>query len=160
MKFEPDTVRVRALLPTVAEIGEREVSAGGDAGTTVKTVGELGLAPGLTTVTFTVPGFTRSEAGTWAVTCVELTYVLVSAVPFHCTTAPGKIEPPELEKLGKPVTVSVNAGLPATAELGLMERKKAVCGVTVKVRAFEAGAPGLTTVMDAEPGRAVREVGI
>lgn len=160
MKFEPDIVRVSALLPTVAEMGEREASAGGDAGTMVKTTALLGLAPGLTMVTLAVPGAAISDAGTWAVTCVELTYVVVSGIPFHCTTAPEKIDPPETEKVGLPFTVSVNAGLPATAELGLRERTNAVCGVTVKVRALDAAAPGLTTVIEPEPGTAVRAAGI
>ena len=83
MKLEPEIVRVRALLPTVAEMGEREVSAGGDAGTIVKTRALLGLAPGLTIATLAVPAAAISDAGTWAVTCVELTYVVVSGVPFH-----------------------------------------------------------------------------
>jgi len=112
-KFEPEIVRVKAALPAVAEVGEREASAGGDAGTMVKTTASLGLAPGLMIVILAVPGVAMNEAGTWAVTCEELTYVVVSEVPFHCTTAPDKIG------FSEPVvTVIVNAGPPATAELG------------------------------------------
>ena len=44
--------------------------------------------------------------------------------------------------------MSVNAGLPAIAEVGLMKRTFAIWGVTVKVRALDGGAPGLTTVME------------
>lgn len=59
-----------------------------------------------------------------------------------------------------PFTVRVNAGAPAVTEVGLRESAFADSAVTVKVRALEAGAPGLTTVMEAEPGRAIKELGI
>ena len=62
-----------------------------------------------------------SEAGTWAFNCKELTYVVVSGVPFHCTTAPDKIGFSE-----PPLTVRVDAGPPATAELGLRKRSNAI----------------------------------
>ena len=83
VKFEPETVRANALLPTVVEVGDREVRAGGEAGRMVKTAGKPGLALGLTIVMLAVPGVAMSEAGTWAVNCVELTNVVTSGVPFH-----------------------------------------------------------------------------
>ena len=66
-KFEPDNVRVRALLPAVAARGEREASAGGDAGRIVKTADEPGKLLGLRIAILAVPGDAMREAGTWAV---------------------------------------------------------------------------------------------
>jgi len=81
--------------------------------------------------------------------------VVVSAVPFHFTTAPDK------NGFSEPaLTVSVRAGPPATAELGLTKRSDGVTGVTVKVRALDGGALGLTTVMEPEPGREVSSAGM
>ena len=65
---------------------------------------------GFTTVTGTVPAVPMSAAPIDAVSCAELTNVVVRAAPFHCTTAPDT-------KL-LPLTVSVNAGPPAVALLG------------------------------------------
>jgi hypothetical protein len=78
---------------------------------------------GLTTVTEAVPAAAMSLDGTAAVNCVALTYVVVSAVPFHCTTeafAP-------FTKL-VPFTVSVNAAPPTIAEAGTNEE---IVGVEV-----------------------------
>src|SRR5947208_1866293 len=52
-----------------------------------------------------------SEAGMLAVSCVELTKVVVRAAPFHSTVAP-------VTKF-VPLAVSVKAGPPAVAELGV-----------------------------------------
>jgi hypothetical protein len=70
------------------------------------------LCPGLTTVTEAVPSSARSVAGTEAVSCVELTNVVVRAVPFQSTVEP-------LTKLA-PLTVSVKPGPPSVAEAGLI----------------------------------------
>src|SRR3982074_1567713 len=67
---------------------------------------------GLNTVTLAVPGEAILAAGTVAVNCPVLTNVVVKAVPFHWIDAPFTKLPP--------FTVSVNAGPPAVAELGLM----------------------------------------
>ena len=68
------------------------------------------LPPGLTTVTGAVPAPAMSVAGIAAVSWLALTNVVVRVVPFHRTVAP-------LTKFA-PVTVKVNAGPPAGAELG------------------------------------------
>src|SRR5437870_1932470 len=68
---------------------------------------------GLLTVTLAVPCVATSLAGIAAVSCVLLTNVVVRGAPFHCT-----LEPPTNPW---PVTFSVNAPLPAAAELGLSE---------------------------------------
>src|SRR5271163_2900430 len=66
---------------------------------------------GLKTVTEAVPAVAMSPAGTAAVNCVPLTNVVVSPVPFHCTT-----ETPLTKFV--PVTVSVKPAPPAVAEVG------------------------------------------
>ena len=66
---------------------------------------------GLNTVTLAVPAMAMSEARIEAVSWVEETYVVVRSAPFQRTT--------ELETKFVPFTVSVKAGPPAVAELGL-----------------------------------------
>jgi hypothetical protein len=87
-----------------AELGESDVMAGGVPGaalmvksitfdTAVVTVvltfcvGDC-AEPGISTATWTVPVPVRSDAGTGAVNSIELTSVVVSAVPFHKINAP------------------------------------------------------------------------
>ena len=84
---------------------------------------------GLKTVTLAVPAAATSAAVIVAVSCVLLTKVVVRSPPFHLTTE-------VLMKL-VPVTVSVNAALPAAIPLGLKLASvgaglSAAC-VTVKV---------------------------
>ena len=67
----------------------------------------------LKTVTFAVPEFVTSEAVIAAVSCVELTKVVVLFEPFHLT-----IDSPFTKFV--PFTVKVNALEPANAEVGLM----------------------------------------
>jgi hypothetical protein len=67
--------------------------------------------PGFTTVTLTGITAAICAAATAAVNCVALTKVVVSGLPFQFTTAAGSNP--------VPVTVSVNPGAPAVAELGL-----------------------------------------
>ena len=69
--------------------------------------------PGFTTVTEAVPTVAIRAAVTVAVSCVEETNVVVSAVPFHFTVEP--------ETKLVPFTVSVNCGPPAVAQVGLIE---------------------------------------
>ena len=72
------------------------------------------VAPqGLTTVTEAVPAVAIREAGTVAVSCVEETNVVASAVAFHFTV--------EVETKFVPFTVKVNCGPPAVAQVGLSE---------------------------------------
>ena len=67
-------------------------------------------APGFTTVTVAMPAEAIRAAETEAVSCVALTKVVASAVPFHCTTAP--------EMKPVPFTVSVNAAALGAADAG------------------------------------------
>jgi len=67
--------------------------------------------PGLLTAMLAVPGAAIKLAGTEALNCVPLMYVVGKAVPFHCTVDP--VTNPV------PLTVSVNAGIPAVADGGL-----------------------------------------
>ena len=68
---------------------------------------------GVTTVIEAVPAVAIREAGTVAVSCVVETNVVVSAVPLHFTVEPDT-------KL-VPLTVNVNCGPPAVAQVGLSE---------------------------------------
>jgi hypothetical protein len=68
---------------------------------------------GFTTVTEAVPAVAISAAVTVAVTCVEETNIVLSAVPFHFTV--------EVELKFVPFTVKVNCGPPAAAHVGLIE---------------------------------------
>jgi hypothetical protein len=68
---------------------------------------------GFTTVTEAVPAVAMRAAVTVAVTCVEETNVVVSAVPFQFTV--------EVETKFVPFTVNVNCGPPAAAHVGLIE---------------------------------------
>ena len=68
---------------------------------------------GFTTVIEAVPAVAMREAGTVAVSCVEETNVVASAVAFHFTV--------EVETKFVPFTVKVNCGPPAAAQIGLSE---------------------------------------
>ena len=76
----------------------------------------LDVAPehvGFTTVIEAVPAVAIREAGTVAVSCVEETNIVASAVPFQFTVEP--------ETKFVPFTVKVNCGPPAPAQVGLSE---------------------------------------
>ena len=68
---------------------------------------------GVTTVIEAVPAVAIREAGTVAVSWVEETNVVASAVAFHFTVEP--------ETKLVPFTVRVNCAPPAVAQLGLSE---------------------------------------
>src|SRR5438067_5462288 len=68
---------------------------------------------GLTTRTLAVPAVAVSALEMLAVRRVSLTKVVGRALPFHCTVEP--------ETKPEPSTVSVNAGPPAAAVLGVSE---------------------------------------
>src|SRR5205823_212291 len=75
---------------------------------------ELDVPPpgaGLKIVTVAVPAAAMSAAEIAAVSCVAETYVVARSAPFHRTTA--------LVTKFVPVTVSVKAGPPAVAEVGV-----------------------------------------
>ena len=56
-----------------------------------------------------------------AVNCVALRYVVASAEPFHCTTAPGA-------KFA-PLTANTRVAAPAVAALGLIEASDGISAV-------------------------------
>src|SRR5438094_1928353 len=66
-----------------------------------------------TTVIETVPALAIREAGTVAVSCVEETYIVTSAVPFQFTV--------EVETKFVPLTVNVNCGPPGVTQVGSIE---------------------------------------
>jgi len=68
---------------------------------------------GVTTVIEAVPAVAIRDAGTVAVTCVDETKAVASAVPFQFTV--------EVETKFVPFTVNVNCGPPTVAQVGLSE---------------------------------------
>ena len=110
-KFVPVTVSVKADPPTVALLGERELSPG--TGLSRLNGRDEEVPPpgaGLNTVTCAVPAVVMSAARMAAVSWVALTNVVVRSVPFQRTTDP--------ETKFVPVTVRVNAAPPAGPLLG------------------------------------------
>jgi hypothetical protein len=99
---------VNAAPPAVVTLGESELIVGPFR---MAKAAPVEFAPPELTVMFAVPALAMRLAGTEAVSCVELTNAVVSADPFHWTTA--------LEAKLLPVTARVKAGPPAVAELGL-----------------------------------------
>jgi hypothetical protein len=153
-KLVPLTVRLKAGPPAAVLEGESKLAVG--TGLLMVNVRALVVPPpgeGFTTVTDAVPAVAMSPAGTEAVNCVLLTWLVVSPVAFHCTV--------EVETNLVPVTVSVKAGPPAVALKG--ESKVAVGTglLIVKVRAFDVPPPGegFTTVTDAVPAVAMSPTG-
>jgi hypothetical protein len=104
---------------------------------------------GLTTVIEAVPGLAMREADTVAVSCVAETNVVVSAAPFQFTT--------EVETKFAPLTVNVNCGSPAAAQVGLSELMVGTALiVNVAAPEFVAQVPTMT---EAVPGVAMSEAG-
>src|SRR4026207_778739 len=104
---------------------------------------------GLTTVIEAVPGLAMREADTVAVSCVEETNVVVSVAPFQFTI--------EAETKFNPLTVNVNCGSPAAAQIGLSELMVGTAAI-VNVTALEV-APHPPTVIEAVPGVAMSAAG-
>lgn len=150
IKFVPLIVRVKADPPAVVEAGERLVIVGG--APLMVNVAPADVPPELVTVTVAEPGAAIRLAGTTAVNCVELTYVLAKAVVPHCTVVP--------ESKFAPLMVRVNAALPAVAVAG--ERLVIVggraAGEMVNVAPVEV-LPETVTVTFAEPAFAIRLAG-
>lgn len=88
-KLLPVTLREKAAVPAVAPAGEMEVitAAGSDVAEIVKEAGAE-LTPELDTVIDAVPAEAVSEAGMTAVSCVELTNVVLRGEPFQLMTDP------------------------------------------------------------------------
>lgn len=161
MKLLPVTVRVKAAPPAVAELGEIVVRVGTGlfAALMVKLLPAETPPPGagLKTVTEAVPAEAMSAAEIAAFSWVEEIYVVVRATAFHRTEELG-IKP-------VPVTMRVNAGPPAVAELGervVMVGTGLVAGLMVKVRAPDVPPPGvgLKTVTLAVPAVAMSVAGM
>jgi hypothetical protein len=110
------------------------------------------VAPQLTTVTDAVPAVAIKAAGTVAVSCVEETNVVVSAVAFQFTI--------EVATKFVPFTVNVKPGPPGATQVGSMVVMDGVA-VIVKITAFDVPpqGPGVTTVMEAVPGLAMLAFG-
>ena len=108
---------------------------------------------GLTTVTDAVPAVATREAGTVAVSWVEETKVVASAVPFQFTV--------EVETNLVPFTVKVKSALPAAVQVGLIEVVVGTGLLIVNVTELDVPPPGggLTTVMDAVPAVATFAAG-
>src|SRR6266850_1973300 len=156
MKLLPFTVSVNAGPPAVADVGLRLVVVGtGLVAAVIVNVCAFDVPPpgaGLNTVTCAVPGLAMSESGIEALTCEDETNVVGRFEPFHRTIDPGM-------KL-LPFTVSVNAGPPAVADVGLrlvVVGTGLVAAVIVNVCAFDVPPPGagLNTVTSAVPGLAM-----
>jgi hypothetical protein len=113
-KFVPATYRVKVCAPTGAQPGSRELIVGmGLVPLLIAKLTPLDVpppGPGLVTVTAAVPAEAMAAAGIVAVNCMELTNVAATAVPPKLTT--------EEERKFAPLTVRVNAGLPATLLVG------------------------------------------
>ena len=103
---------------------------------------------GLTTVIEAVPGLAIRDAVTVAVSCVEETDVVASALPFQFTV--------EVETKFVPLTVNVNCISPAEAQVGLSELM-AGAALIVNVTAPDVAAHP-PTVIEAVPGVAMRSV--
>jgi xanthosine utilization system XapX-like protein len=111
-KFVPFTVSVKPEPPAVAQVGLSELIVGAALIVNVCAV-DVAPAQGFATVIDAVPAVAIREADTVAVNWVEEPNVVVSAVPFQFTVEP--------ETKLVPLTVKVNPGPPAVAQVGLSE---------------------------------------
>src|SRR5579859_7498033 len=124
-------VRMNPGLPARAVLGER-VAITGEA-TAKGRVPDV-VPPGVRTVIETFAGEARFAAGTVAVSCVPLTNVVASAVPFHSTASPAS--------RFAPFTVNVNPALPAGTPEGSRDR---AVGPNKKTAVFERPPAKLKT---------------
>ena len=136
-KPEPLIVTENPGPPAIA-VGGLNVEIFGVGRVIVKVAALEAALPGLTTVTLALPGLAIKLAGTAALNCVALTYVVGNAEPFHWTAAAATN--PE------PFTVNVNAGPPAGVEFGLKLLTTAAGEVIVTLTELEDAPPGLTTL--------------
>jgi len=111
-KFMPLTVNVNCGSPAAAQVGLSELMVGV---ALIVNVAAPDVAPHPPTVIKAVPGVAMSEAGTVAVSCLELTKVVTNGFPFQYTVSPW------MKSLLGPFTVSVNCGPPAPVQVGLIE---------------------------------------
>ena len=101
-------------------------------------------------VTDAVPDEAIRAAGTAAVSCPALTKVVTRLLPFQVTWLP-LVKP-------VPLTVRVNAAVPATAELG-DRLVRVAAALMVNVTAGGEGCPESATVTDAVPADAMSDAG-
>src|SRR5438874_10620243 len=94
---------------------------------------------GFATVTEAVPAVAIRDAGTVAVSCVEETNVVTSAVPFQFTVEP--------ETKLVPLTVNVNCTPPGAVQLGLSELIALIVMTSVAVAVLQVPAPLLTVMV-------------
>jgi len=111
-KFNPLTVNVNCESPAAAQIGLSELMVGAAA---IVNVTALDVAPHPPTVIEAVPGVAMSAAGTVAVSCLVVTNVVTSGLPFQYTVSPW------MKSLLGPFTVNVKSGPPAAMQVGLIE---------------------------------------
>ena len=154
-KLDPETVRVKAGPPALAEVGLIPEIDG--TGFRMAKDRELELPPpglGLLTVTEAVPAEAISLAEIEAVSVVALLKVVGRSDPFHRTVEPATKLDPE--------TVRVKAGPPAFAEVGLIPEIDGTGFWIVKDCALEFPPPGLglSTVTLAVPTEAISLAGI
>jgi hypothetical protein len=152
-KPEPLTVSVKAPLPAVTLAGDTLVSDG--AGLFTVNV-KVALVPppgvGVKTVIDNVPAEAMSDAGIVAASCVLLTKVVVRFAPLTRTT--------EAETKLLPVTVNVNAGLPAVALVGDMLANDGCGLLTASDSVPVVELSGLITPMARLPVEAMSLAGI
>jgi hypothetical protein len=146
VKFAPLIVSVNAGPPAVAELGLKLLIV--DAGLIVK-VAAAEVTPPVVTATLAVPGFAIRSADTGAVIFVVPVTVAFSDVVPHFTVVP--------EVKFAPLIVSVNAGPPAVAELGL-KLLIVDAGLIVKTAAADV-TPPVVAVTFAVPTLAIRAAG-
>jgi hypothetical protein len=135
-KFLPVTAIVKLVPPATAELGLSNVMIGG--GCLIVNVKGAEVPPpgvGLNTVTAAVPTALTSAAVIAARKAVWDTKVVVRAAPFHCTV--------DADMKFDPVTINVNAGSPANAELGIKDPITGAGLLTVKVNAEVVPPPGV-----------------
>jgi len=150
-KFEPFTVSVKPIPPAVIEIGLRLVIEGAEGALMGNVAGADGLPPEFVTVMLALPMVAIKLAVTAAVSCVELTNVVVSPAPFQFTTAP-------LMKF-VPFTVRGESEPPAVAEVGVMLLIVGVGTVMLKPNDDDALPPAFATVILALPELAISPAG-
>src|SRR5215471_11156420 len=133
-KLLPVTVNINPGLPAVALVGEILANDGGGLLTASDSVPEA-EPPGLITPMARLPVEAMSLAGMAAVSCVEVTNVVVRFAPFTWTMDP-------LTKF-EPVAVNVNAGPPTVAEVGEMLVSDGAVLLTVKFNDPDVPPPGV-----------------
>ena len=136
----PFTVRMNPTVPAIALAGIMFETVGSVLADRIVRVKGVEVPPpdtpfaGFITVMLAVPWVTTSAAGIRAVTCTELTYVVVRAVPLKFAT--------ELVTKFEPLTVKVKSFPPAVTLEGVMDEMTGEGLNTVNSTDVEAPPPG------------------